>query len=160
VRVSIIAAVAENRTIGKNNRLPWHIPDDLAWFKRKTRNHPVIMGRKTFEAMGKLLPERKNIILSRRPDFRVEGAMVTGSLKDAIQECRNQGADEAFVIGGETLFREALDIADRIYLTRIHRPYEGDSRFPPLEMSRYEKTFEAHHGGDPPFTFLILDRKV
>ena len=158
MKVSLIVAIARNWVIGKNGRLPWHIPEDLRWFKKITRNHPVIMGRKTFESIGKPLPERKNIILTRQQDYRVEGASVSHTLQSALKECNASGIDEAFVIGGESIFREALKYADRLYITLIHREYEGEASFPRINFDDYRKVFEEKHREDIPFTFLILEK--
>jgi len=158
MKISLIVAIARNWVIGKDNRLPWYIPEDLRWFKKITRNHPVIMGRKTFESIGKPLPHRKNIIITRQQDYRVEGASVSHTLQGALDECRASGTDEAFVIGGESIFREILEYADRLYITLVHREYDGEVLFPRINFENYRKVFEEDHRGDPPFTFLILDR--
>jgi len=158
MKISIIVAVAKNGVIGREGTLPWYIPEDLKRFRKITQHHPVIMGRKTYESIGKILPERKNIILTRQKCYHVEGAAIAHSFQDAITLCQSMDTEEVFVIGGESIYREALVHSDRIYLTRIHREYKGESTFPEIVMDDYTKTLEETHGGDPPFSFLILDR--
>jgi dihydrofolate reductase len=128
--ISIIAAMAENRTIGKGNKLPWHLPADLKRFRALTLGHPLIMGRKTHESMGRPLPGRKNIVITRQKDYRAEGCVVVHDLPSAFAAC--EGADEAFVLGGEKLFQDIIPIADRIYLTIVKAKIEGDARFPDI----------------------------
>ncbi len=128
--LSIIAAMAENRVIGRNNRMPWDLPQDRRRFHAITRGHPVIMGRKTFESIGRPLSQRTNIVLTRRSDFRAEGCVIVPDIPSALAACSN--ADEAFVLGGEEVFRETMALVDRIYLTIIHRPFDGDAFFPEI----------------------------
>jgi dihydrofolate reductase len=157
-RLSIIVAVARNGVIGRDNRLPWHIPEDFAWFKRHTEGRPVIMGRKTYESIGRPLPDRKNIILTRQKDYKVEGALVFNSLDRALETLHEDDFDEIFIIGGDQVFREAMDTVDRIYLTSIHRDYDGDTYMPTLPEEQFTKIFEEYHGGEVPFSFLIYER--
>ena len=120
MRISLIVAMAKNRVIGINHKMPWHLPADFAYFKKITIGHPVIMGRKTFESIGRPLPGRRNIVVSRNPFFRADGAEVAASLQQAINACDNQTEyKEIFVIGGATLYAEALARVDRIYLTEV-----------------------------------------
>jgi dihydrofolate reductase len=158
MRRSIIVAMSENRAIGKNNALPWHIPEDFAWFKKHTSGHPVIMGRKTFDSIGKLLPGRKNIIVSRQQNYSAKGASVYNSLEAAIDALENEQHEEIFVIGGYQVFNRALAFIDRIYLTLIHRDFDGDIFFPPIPENIFETVFEEVHDGAIPFTFYIYDR--
>jgi dihydrofolate reductase len=158
MRKSIIVAMSENRAIGKNNMLPWHIPEDFAWFKKHTSGHPVIMGRITFESIGKLLPGRKNIIVSRQQNYSVNGAFVHNSLEGAIDALEAEQHEEIFVIGGYQIFQRALAFIDRIYLTLIHRNFDGDVFFPAIPESMFKTVFEEAHGGAIPFTFYIYDR--
>jgi len=139
--ISLIAAMSENRVIGRENTIPWSIPSDLKRFSEITMGHPVIFGRKTFESIGRPLPGRKNIILSGQRDFRVEGATVVHSLADALNLCGSE--QEVFICGGGPLYQEAISRADRIYLTMVHGIYEGDTFFPEIpaefaEISREE----------------------
>ena len=155
--VSIIVAMSENRVIGREGRIPWHIPEDVRWFKEKTLGHTVIMGRKTFESIGRPLPGRKNIIISRKPDYTAEGAEVFHSLAQVF-ESKEGTDDELFIIGGEKIYRQALGATDRIYLTLINRRYEGDTTFPELPEREFKEVFKKLCPGDPPFTLLILER--
>jgi dihydrofolate reductase len=145
-RVSLIVAMAKNRVIGANGRLPWHLSSDLKRFKALTMGHHIIMGRKTFESIGRLLPGRTTIVITRNPGWKFEGAVVADSLQRALDLA--SGDSEVFVIGGQEVFREALPLADRIYLTEIDRDFEGDTFFPELlfqwrEMSRETLKDEA-----------------
>jgi dihydrofolate reductase len=137
-RVYLVAAVAENGVIGANGKLPWHFPEDLQHFKRLTAGHPVIMGRKTWEAIGRPLPNRDNIVVSRRPGFAARGAQVAASLDEALALCR--GRETVFVIGGSELYRAALPRAAGLVLTEIHRTYEGDARFPEFDRRAWQET--------------------
>lgn len=137
-RVSLIVAMASNRVIGAGNKLPWHLSSDLKRFKALTMGHHIVMGRKTFESIGRLLPGRTTVVVSRNPGFRFEGALVAGSLDKALAAASDD--NEVFVIGGEQIFREALKIADRILLTEIHRAFEGDVFFPPLPPAEWVET--------------------
>jgi dihydrofolate reductase len=152
--VSLIAALASNGVIGRGNQLPWHLPEDLKYFKRVTQGHPVVMGRKTYESIGRLLPNRENRIVTRNADYRVEGARVFGSVEEA---CLPNGYDgEIFVIGGSEIYAQALKHAHRLYLTRIEKAYEGDARFPEFDAREFrEVSREAHEG----FSFVVLERR-
>ena len=124
--ISILVAAAENNVIGKDNQLPWHLPNDLKYFKNQTWGMPILMGRKTFESIGKPLPGRKNIVITRSRDWNQEGAVVVHSLDEAIGAAEAEGVKEIFVIGGAEIFNEALPKAGRLYLTRIHSNIDGD----------------------------------
>ncbi len=154
--VSLIAAMSENRVIGKDNELPWHISEDLKRFKRITVGHTVIMGRKTYESIGKILPNRTNIIMTRDPDYEVEDAIVARSLDEAIR--RSKG-EEVFVIGGEEIYRMAIERADRLYLTMIHDEIVGDAFFPEFTPADYTVTEQKKFEEPLPHTFMILTRK-
>lgn len=158
MRVSIIAALSENRVIGKDNKLPWHIPEDLRWFKKVTAGHPLIMGRKTFDSIGRPLPGRKNVIISRQRDYKVPEALVFHSLEDTIDKLKADREEEIFIIGGANIFKEALTYTDRIYLTLIHKEFQGDVFFPEIPAGIFKKTFEERHLKPLPFTFFIMDR--
>jgi dihydrofolate reductase len=141
--ISIIAAMAENRVIGRENEMPWDIPSELQQFKERTMGHPVIMGRKTFESIGHPLPGRKNIIISCRQEFAPEGCIVVRDLQAAI--AAGEGASEVFICGGEAVFREAMPLADRIYLSIIDEEFDGDTFFPEIPDDFVEverQTFE------------------
>jgi dihydrofolate reductase len=142
MRLYLVAAVASNGVIGVDNRMPWHLPEDLRHFKALTLGHPVIMGRKTFESivasLGKPLPGRENIVVSRTPGLEIPGVNIASSIAGALALCH--GEQVAFVIGGGELYRAALPLADGIVLTEIHKDYEGDTRFPDWDRSAFRET--------------------
>ena len=158
---SLIVARARNGTIGKDNGMPWHLPADLAHFKRTTLGRPVIMGRRTWESIGRALPGRRNIVVSRTPGFHAPGAEVVASLSDAWRAVA--GAEEAFVIGGAQLYEEALATADRIYLTDIAGDVPGDTFFPPLPPGAWRETVLGEQPADDrnrfALRFLLLERQ-
>jgi dihydrofolate reductase len=129
-KITIIAAVSENNVLGKNNKLIWHIPDDLKRFKKLTIGHSVVMGRKTFESMDKPLPERKNIILTRNKNYKAKGTLIAHNVQEALNYCEND--NQPFIIGGGEIYNLFLDISDKIELTRIHKLYNGDAFFPEI----------------------------
>ncbi|HQN64493.1 MAG TPA: dihydrofolate reductase [Methylophilus sp.] len=135
--LSIIVAYAKNRVIGLNNTLPWYLPEDLKRFKMLTMGHHIIMGRKTYDSLGRLLPGRTTVIVTRNPDFKVEGAIVVDSLESALNAC--DGDDEAFLIGGAELYHAGLGLADKLYVTEIDAQFEGDAYFPPVEPSMWHE---------------------
>jgi dihydrofolate reductase len=157
-RVSLIVAMAKNRVIGANGALPWHLSSDLKRFKALTMGHHILMGRKTFESIGRLLPGRTSVVISRNPALRIEGAIVASSLQQAL--AASSGDEEAFVIGGERVFREALPIADRILLTEIDRDFDGDTWFPEIDPKDWTET-SREPVADPVLkaTFRVLERK-
>ena len=128
--ISIIAAMAENRVIGRGNEMPWEIPSELKRFKEITMGHPVIMGRRTFESIGRPLPGRKNVIITRQMDYSAADSIIVPDLQAALAAC--EGAKEVFICGGDTVYREAMPMADKIYLTIIDEEFEGDSFFPEI----------------------------
>ena len=156
VRVTIIVAVADNGVIGSQGKIPWHLREDLQRFKRLTMGHPIVMGRKTWESIGRPLPGRESIVVTRQDGYRAEGAKVAGSLRDAL----DLAGRDAFVIGGGELYREALPLADRVELTRVHAAPEGDATFPPLGPEWREVAREEHPEGAPPFDFVTLERRA
>jgi len=138
VLISLIAAVAENGLIGKDNKLPWHLPADLRFFKNTTLGHPIVMGRKNFESIGKALPGRTNIVLTRNTNFaETENLKVAHSLKEAFEIAHGTGADECFVIGGAEIYKEALPFCQKLYITRVHGIFEGNTYMP----ADFEKGF-------------------
>lgn len=163
-RVTLIAAVARNRVIGRANRLPWHLPADLRRFKALTLGRPVIMGRKTFEsirdALGGPLPGRENIVVTRDAAYVAAGCTIAASLDAALAAAR--GADEVFVIGGEQLYREALPLADCLQLTEIEADFEGDAWFPELAAGKWRVASREPHAPGPefahPYAFVAYDR--
>lgn len=144
-RVFLIAAVASNGVIGAWGRLPWHLPEDLRHFKAMTLGHPVIMGRRTWESLGRPLPGRESIVVTRRIGYEAPGAAVAGSLEAALALCA--GAPVAFVIGGGELYRASLPGADVLVLTEIHSDYEGDARFPEFDRGAWHETRRERHTG-------------
>lgn len=162
--ISLIAAMAKNRVIGKDNDLPWHLPDDMKFFQSKTKGHVVVMGRKNFDSLPekfKPLPNRTNVILTRQQGFEVADCYTFHSLDDAIQFGRDNGEEELFVIGGGEIYNLALEIADRVYLTEISENYEGDTFFPELPTS-WEETSRTHHPADDrhksSFDFVVYEK--
>jgi dihydrofolate reductase len=158
--VSLVAAMAENRVIGKEGKVPWHLPDDLRNFKQLTLDHTVIMGRKTFEEIHRPLANRRNVVISRNPDFRPHGVTVVPSLAEALAWGATER--EVFVIGGGEIYRLALPRADRLYLTVVHAEVEGDTYFPPFDRPDWALEEEAFHPADErhafPFSFRTYHR--
>ena len=158
--VSIIVAVAENGAIGNQNSLLWHIKEDMQLFRRVTSGHAVVMGRKTFESLGRPLPKRTNIVITRQP-LAIEGCTVVHSLEEALAACP-EGEEECFIIGGAQIYEQALPLADRLYLTVVEHPYEGDTHFPAWDRAawrlvaceRLERGEEYPH----PFRFEVYER--
>ncbi|MCL2283756.1 MAG: dihydrofolate reductase [Fibromonadales bacterium] len=139
--ISLIAAVSENGVIGKDNKLPWHLPADLQFFKKTTLGHSIIMGRKNFESIGKALPGRTNIVLTKNPNFTAEGIEIAHSLNDAFKiACNN----ECFIIGGAEIYREALPFCQKLYITRVHGVFEGDTYMPEFESKFRRASCEKH----------------
>ncbi len=136
-QLSIIVAYAKDRVIGVNNTLPWHLPEDLKRFKALTMGHHIIMGRKTYDSLGRLLPGRTTVIVTRNPDFQVEGAVVVDSLEAAINAC--DGDDEAFLVGGAELYQAGLGLADKLYITEIDASFKGDAHFPLIDPSNWQE---------------------
>ena len=139
MKLSLIVAVAENGVIGHNNQLIWHLPNDLKQFKRLTTGHCIIMGRKTFDSIGKPLPNRTSIIISRNTDFQIENCITVSSLENAISEAKKIENEETFIIGGAEIYRLALPIVDKIYLTEVHHAYEGDTFFPEIDKNIWKE---------------------
>lgn len=160
--LSIIVAMTPEGVIGKNNQLPWHLPDDLKRFKSLTMGHPIIMGRKTFESIGKPLPGRENIVVTHNKGYVVPEVSIVHNFQEALSKVQNES--EVFVIGGASLFSEALPSAQKLYLTLVHENFPGDVFFPEYEI---EKEFDIQEQFDSvgpapqsiPFTFLTLERK-
>ena len=157
--LNIIAAVAENGVIGDNNSLLWHISEDLRNFKRITSGHPVIMGRKTFESLGRPLPNRTNVVITHG-NMLFDGCTTVHSLDEAV--AMFTADEEVFVIGGAQIYAQALPVADRFYLTRVGRAYEGDTIFPEWDESQWRLVAQEHFDRgetfDAPFTFCLYER--
>lgn len=147
-RLTVIAAVASNRVIGSGNALPWRLPEDLKRFKTLTMGHPIVMGRKTYESIGRPLPGRRNLVVTRNPAFRADGCECVPSLASAIDKCMGN-ADEIFVIGGAQIYTEALALADRLCLTEIDRAFPGDAFFPEVDLKQWRlAAIESHRAAD------------
>jgi dihydrofolate reductase len=140
--IAIVAAVAQNRVIGSRGGLPWYLPEDLRRFRRLTMGKPIIMGRKTFESIGRALDGRKNIVLSSNPSFKAAGCQVVNSVQMALNAASTNGSDEILVIGGANVYRQFLPITQRLYLTLIKKDFEGDTHFPKIEWGRWRKVSE------------------
>jgi dihydrofolate reductase len=153
--LSAIVAADEHNAIGKNNQLPWHLPEDLKFFKRTTLGKPVLMGRKTYDSMGKPLKGRLNIILSRQKDLQLpEGVLLVNSLNEAIKELEKENTDEAFVIGGGKVFEEAMPIIERLYFTQVKTVIEdADVYFPHIDHSHWKLVWEEAHQADEKHAF-------
>ena len=160
MKLSLIVAISNNGVIGHQGQLPWHLSADLQRFKRITMGHHIIMGRVTYESIDRLLPGRTSVILTRQQDYAIEGALVAGSIGVA---CDLAAADEeAFIIGGSSVYESALDIVERIYLTRVLADVQGDTFFPPLELVKWQlvesEELSADDRNDHDYRFEIYDR--
>lgn len=164
--LSLIAALAHNRVIGRDNQLPWHLPADLKHFKALTLGKPIIMGRKTWDSLGRPLPGRLNIVVSRQPDLRLEGAEVFASLDEAIARAdawaREEDAEELMLIGGAQLYELGLARADRLYLTRVGLDPEGDAFFPEVDQTHWHMSSSVEHPASaetPFYAFEVWERR-
>jgi len=154
-KISLIAALSENHVIGKDNQLPWHISEDLKRFREITRGHPVIMGRKTFESIGKALPNRLNIVITRDLSLKYEDVVVVNSIEEAISIAEERDPDEVFIIGGAQIYDQAIKIADKLYLTLVHTEIEGDAYFP--DYADFKKVVSKTEGQEDGFKYTFLD---
>lgn len=162
MRLSILVAAAENNVIGRNNRLPWRLPEDLQRFKALSMGKPMIMGRRTFESIGRALPGRTSIVVSRQPGLELEGCIVVASIDAAVAAA--QPAVEAVVIGGAEIYRQVLPRAQVVHVTRVHARIEGDTHFPDLQPEEWREVGKEHHPADDrhayAFSFITLERIV
>lgn len=166
MQLSLMAALAENRVIGRDNKLPWHLPNDLKYFKSVTLGKPVLMGRKTWESLGRPLPGRTNIVITRQPGYAPAGATVAVSLDDAIylaeHAVRGTGIDECVVIGGAEIYAQALPRCDRLYLTEVHASVPGDAYFPEFDRARWREVkrerFGAEGANPYDYSFVVYER--
>jgi dihydrofolate reductase len=158
-RLAIVAALSRNGVIGRDNRLPWHLPDDLRHFKRLTLGRPIVMGRRTFESLPGLLPDRTHVVVTRDRAFAAPGARVVHSFEEAIAAA---GGDEVLVVGGAELYAQALPHAQRLYLTLVEAEMSGDAHFPPIDWGEWREVAREEHGSDAkhafPFAFVTLER--
>ncbi len=161
--LSLLLAASENNVIGKDNKLPWHLPNDLKYFKNLTWGLPILMGRKTFDSIGKPLPGRKSIVITRDRDWQHEGVIVVHSIEEAMKKAEESGAKEIFVIGGAEIFNTSLPMANRIYLTRIHHKVDGDVFFPEIAEKEWElassRYCEADEKNSYNHTYQVWERK-
>lgn len=159
--ISLIAAVSENNVIGYQNKIPWHLPADFAYFKKMTLGKPVIMGAKTFESIGKALPGRKNIVLNRGPNYKAQGAIIVGSIEESLKEAGE--AQEVMICGGASVYEQFLPRADKLYLTFVHHEFEGDTFFPVFNKEEWQEVSREDHAPNSqnsyPYSFVILEKK-
>jgi len=157
--ISAVVAISENRAIGKDNKLLWYLPNDLKHFKNITTGHTVIMGRKTYESVGKPLPNRRNIIITRQ-DIKIEGCEVVNSIKAALELCKTER--EVFIVGGAEIYKQSLHLTDRVYLTVVHKQFEGDSFFPEIKKTDWTQVSREDHQPDEknslPYSFITYER--
>lgn len=161
-KVTFIVAAAENNAIGIDNQMPWHLPNDFKYFKAKTMDHSIVMGRKTFESIGKALPGRRNIVISRQPQFKAEEVDVANSIDAVMNYCRDE--KEIFIIGGAEIFKQSLHLADEVLFTKVHTDIpNADSFFPELPEQEWELVSQAPHHKDEKhkfdYTFEVYKRK-
>jgi len=166
MKLTMIWAMSRNRTIGRTNALPWHLPEDMKYFKRVTMGKPIIMGRKTWESIGRPLPGRTNIVITRDPTYIAEGVKIVRTLDEAISLAQSialiDGADEAVVIGGAQIYALALPLAQRLYMTQVHAEVEGDAFFPQFDLTQWEELgredFSASGQNPYDYSFVVLER--
>ena len=162
---TIIVARAENNVIGKDNQLIWRMPNDLKFFKEKTSGHYVLMGRKSYESMGKPLPNRLNIVITRNKEYAIEGAMVVHSLQEALDFSEQQKQKEVYILGGGEIYKQAFEkqVVDKIYLTEIKDTFEGDTYFPEFNKNEWKEVareeYQADHLNPHDYAFVTLEKK-
>lgn len=160
--ISHIVAVSENNVIGKNNRLPWQMPGDTAYFNRITKGHYVIMGRRNYESEGKALKKRVNIVITGNRKYKIDDGIIVHSLQEALDIPRRKKEEEVFIVGGGTIYKQSIGITNRIYLTRIHAIIQGDVFYPELDKSQWKLVSEIHNKRDNmntfDYTFCIYER--
>jgi len=171
MKCALIVAMAENQTIGIDNTLPWHLPNDLKYFKQVTMAKPIIMGRKTYESIGRPLPGRTNIVITRQSDYQAAGIVVVNSLQQALDKAESisadAGHDEVMVIGGAEIYQQALLQADRLYITHVYADVKGDAFFPSVNWNDWQEAQREDHKADPvgeaqknpyDYSFVVYDR--
>ena len=158
-KLSLIVAIAKNGVIGVNNTLPWHLPEDLKRFKALTMGHHIVMGRKTYDSLGRLLPGRTTVIVTRNKNYHVEGALIANSLSEALTLCAND--DEVFLIGGAELYQSGLTLADKLYITEIDLEVEGDAHFPPIPYAEFKEVAREAYVSEKgmKFNYVTYQRK-
>ena len=157
--LSIIAAVAHNGVIGREGKMLWYLPSELGRFMCITNNSPIIMGRKTFELIGHILPDRPNIVITKDLNFKKEGVIVSHSLSEALKLADDTQEEEIFIIGGEKLYKDTIDMASRIYLTSILADYQGDAYFPKIDFAHWHVVFSRYFAEPTPHHFSVLEKK-
>ncbi len=164
MKVTAIVAVDQNFGIGKNNRLLWHLPDDLKFFKSKTSGHAVVMGRKTFDSLGRPLPKRLNVVITRQKDFPPDGVEVVHSLENALDLVKDRGEENCFIIGGGEIYRQAMPLCDVLLITRVHHSFEAEVFFPEPDAEQWQRIWFEEHPQDEKhahaFTFEEYRRKI
>ena len=166
MKCALIVAMAKNGTIGIDNKLPWYLPNDLKYFKKVTMGKPIIMGRKTYESIGKPLPGRTNIVITRNPDYQAEGIVVVNSLQQALDKAEDisfiNGHDEVMVIGGAEIYNQGLKSAGRLYITHVHADVEGDAFFPEVDWNDWQEEGRDDFNSEGPnpydYSFVVYDR--
>lgn len=162
MKLSAIVAISNNNVIGKDNELPWYLPADLKYFKKITINHPVIMGRKNYEAIGRPLPKRTNIVLTQDPYYLSSNILIAHSIEEALALAYDLDSDEVFVIGGAMIYEICLPLLDRMYITEIHADFDGDTFFPDWNREEWNLISEEHHSSDKKnefdYSFKIYER--
>ncbi len=161
MKISIIAAMTDDGVIGIENRLPWDLPADMKWFRQQTLGKPVLMGRKTYDSIGKPLPGRRNIVISRDSTLILEGCEVVNTIETALERCST--VDEVMIIGGASFYQQTLPQADQLYLTLVHANIKGDAYFPPLNLTEWHEIVRIDHPADAQncfsYSFTVLERK-
>ncbi|MBN1168487.1 dihydrofolate reductase [Candidatus Woesebacteria bacterium] len=161
--ISLIAAVSENNVVGSKGKIPWYLPADFAYFKKITTGHHVVMGQTTYNSIGKPLPERKNIVLTYNKDLLIEGCVVKNSIEDAIEHANKNKEKELFIIGGASVYKQTISIADKLYITEVHSSFEGDTFFPPIDNEKWKEVSRKKNKKDDKnkydYSFVVYKRK-
>lgn len=164
--ISLIAALSQNRVIGKNNDLPWHLPDDMKYFMQTTKAHYVVMGRKNYDSIPEKfrpLPNRTNIVVTRQQNFQAPGCLVVNSIEAGLHLAKASNEKEVFIIGGSEIYKQGFPLATRLYLTEIQAHIEGDTYFPEFDKNQWKEVSRVHHLSDErhkfPFDFVVFERK-
>jgi len=161
--ISAIVAMSQNHVIGKDNKIPWHLPADLKYFKKTTLNHHIILGRKCYESIGRPLPKRTNIIVTRNKEYEAEGCIIVGSVQEALEYSRSRKQSEVFIAGGGQIYEQSAELWDKLYLTEVETEVEGDIHFPKLLDEQWimisEKSYVADETNPYNYTFKVYERK-
>jgi dihydrofolate reductase len=164
MKISAIVAVSKGNVIGKDNGIPWYLPADFKYFKKVTIGHHILMGRKCFESIGKPLPKRTNIVITRNPFFIGSGLVIFNSIEEGIEEARRNGEDELFIIGGGIIYEQTMHLLDKLYLTEVDLDVDGDVFFPDIKSEEWDLVSSEHHSSDEKnehaYTFKVFERKT